>query len=76
MTDIPTYPFQHNNPAFIANRRQLLGFGLAVESPKGPTPQFVINQAIYDFLDLHRIEGRRVPSWRSYGQLVCPICRN
>lgn len=62
MTDIPTYPFQrvHNYPAFIANRHRLLGFGLAVESSKVPAPQFAIDQAIYDFLDLHRIEGRRV----------------
>jgi len=65
MTDIPTYPFQrvHNYPAFIANRHHLLGFGTAaIQAPKTSTstPQLVIDQVLYDFLDLHRIEGRRV----------------
>lgn len=62
MTDIPTYPFQrvHNYPAFIANRHHLPGFGTAIQPPKISTPQLIIDQALYDFLDLHRIEGRRV----------------
>lgn len=61
-TDIPTYPFQrvHNYPAFIANRHHLLGFGPAVQTPRTSVLQFVIDQPLYDFLDLHRIEGRRV----------------
>jgi len=62
MIVIPTYPFQrvHNYPAFVANRHHLLGFGPAAEANRTPALPFVINQALYDLLDLHRIEGRRV----------------
>lgn len=58
-TDIPTYPFQrkHNYPAFIPNRNNTLGIG-SLQIPA--IPQFTIDQALCDFLDFHRIEGRPV----------------
>ena len=61
MTDIPTYPFQrmHNYPAFVANRNSLLGFSSSLRVDAS-VPQFVIDQALCNFLDSHRIEGRRV----------------
>ncbi|PPQ99823.1 hypothetical protein CVT24_009617 [Panaeolus cyanescens] len=67
MTDLPTYPFQkiHNYPAYIASRNSLLGVGpqshsSIVQDHSSPKPQFVVDQDLVDFLDLHRIEGRRV----------------
>lgn len=62
MTDIPTYPFQriHNYPAYIASRNTLLGLGTVSVAKKSKQPKFVVDQALCDFLDLHRIEGRRV----------------
>ena len=62
MTDIPTYPFQRiqNYPTFVANRNNALGVGSPPVPAVPSIPQFVINQALYDFLDFHRIEGRRV----------------
>jgi len=62
MTDIPTYPFQRtqNYPTFVANRNNTLGIRSPPVSAVPSIPQFVINQALCDFLDFHRIEGRRV----------------
>jgi len=65
-TDIPRYPFQrlHNYPSYIPSRN----FPLGAISPQhtnqkvveSEAPPFVVDQALCDFLDLHRIEGRRV----------------
>jgi hypothetical protein len=62
MTDIPTYPFQRtqNYPTFVANRNNALGVGSPPVPAVPSIPQFIINQALCDFLDFHRIEGRRV----------------
>ena len=61
MTNIPTYPFQrmHNYPAFVANRNSLLGSSSSLRTGVS-VPRFVIDQALCNFLDSHRIEGRRV----------------
>ncbi|KAF9530718.1 hypothetical protein CPB83DRAFT_905059 [Crepidotus variabilis] len=62
LTDIPTYPFQRvfNYPTFRASRDVALGVDQTNVTPQGSAPAFVIDQALFDFLDLHRIEGRRV----------------
>ncbi|KAF8151526.1 hypothetical protein B0H34DRAFT_132545 [Crassisporium funariophilum] len=68
MTQIPTYPFQrlYNYPSYIATRHSLLGVGHHEAQANGNAksastkPHFVVDQALVDFLDLHRIEGRRV----------------
>ncbi|CAA7264464.1 unnamed protein product [Cyclocybe aegerita] len=62
MTDIPTYPFQRilNYPTYIASRNNLLGVGQSQARATSTCPRFVVDQALCDFLDLHRIEGRRV----------------
>ncbi|KAJ3515067.1 hypothetical protein NLJ89_g1986 [Agrocybe chaxingu] len=62
MTDIPTYPFQRifNYPTYIASRNNLLGVGQSQAQATSTCPRFVVDQALCDFLDLHRIEGRRV----------------
>ncbi|KAF4622433.1 hypothetical protein D9613_009459 [Agrocybe pediades] len=67
-TDIPTYPFQrlYNYPSFIPSRSSPLGALAAPQqtvqkvSAKQDAPPFVVDQTLCDFLDLHRIEGRRV----------------
>ena len=63
-TQLPTYPFQrlYNYPAYIATRDSLLGVGHhQIESAaRQKSPEFVVDQSLCDFLDLHRIEGRRV----------------
>lgn len=65
-TQLPTYPFQrlYNYPSYIATRHSLLGVGHhQIESApqkSGNQPEFVVDQPLCDFLDLHRIEGRRV----------------
>ena len=65
-TQLPTYPFQrlYNYPSYIATRHSLLGAGHhQIESAaqkSGDQPAFVVDQPLCDFLDLHRIEGRRV----------------
>jgi len=62
MTDVPTYPFQrlHNYPAYIPTRAEFIGIAPQRPEPKSWAPAFVVDQALCDFLDLHRIEGRRV----------------
>ncbi|KAF8900861.1 hypothetical protein CPB84DRAFT_1778561 [Gymnopilus junonius] len=65
-TDLPTYPFQrlHNYPAFRATRNNIYGAARhqieSVVQVKSAPPKFVVDQALCDFLDFHRIEGRRV----------------
>ena len=66
-TQLPTYPFQrlYNYPSYIASRHSLLGVGphqteSAAPQKSGNQPEFVVDQPLCDFLDLHRIEGRRV----------------
>lgn len=65
MTDVPTYPFQrlYNYPAYICSRSTTVASILnhvETSQQKAPTPRFVVDQPLCDFLDLHRIEGRRV----------------
>ncbi|KAF9473131.1 ketoacyl-synt-domain-containing protein [Pholiota conissans] len=65
MTDIPTYPFQrlYNYPSYICTRSTTVASILnQVEAPQqqSNTPRFIVDQPLCDFLDLHRIEGRRV----------------
>ena len=64
LTQLPTYPFQrlYNYPAYIATRDSLLGVGHHQIEPTAhqKSPEFVVDQPLCDFLDLHRIEGRRV----------------
>lgn len=65
MTDVPTYPFQrlYNYPAYICTRSTTVASILnqvETSQQKAPTPRFVVDQPLVDFLDLHRIEGRRV----------------
>lgn len=65
MTDVPTYPFQrlYNYPSYICTRASTVASILnQVEATqqKAPTPRFIVDQPLCDFLDLHRIEGRRV----------------
>ncbi|KDR66936.1 hypothetical protein GALMADRAFT_232327 [Galerina marginata CBS 339.88] len=63
MTDVPTYPFQrlYNYPSYRASRNSVhhhqTESKVRVASSQ---PIFVVDQALCDFLDLHRIEGRRV----------------
>jgi Polyketide synthase dehydratase len=61
---LPTYPFQrlYNYPSYIATRHSLLGVGHHQIESAAPRklPEFVVDQPLCDFLDLHRIEGRRV----------------
>ncbi|PPQ84949.1 hypothetical protein CVT25_004462 [Psilocybe cyanescens] len=64
-TNLPTYPFQrlYNYPAYIPSRNSVLVAApqqLASSVQTKTAPSFVVDQALCDFLDLHRIEGRRV----------------
>jgi hypothetical protein len=62
MTNVPTYPFQrlHNYPSYIPTRAEFMGVAPLRTEPKSLAPTFVVDQALCDFLDVHRIEGRRV----------------
>ncbi|KAF8811343.1 ketoacyl-synt-domain-containing protein [Phlegmacium glaucopus] len=67
-TQLPTYPFQrlYNYPSYIATRHSVLGLAhhqmesAAPQKSVNQQPEFVVDQPLCDFLDLHRIEGRRV----------------
>jgi acyl transferase domain-containing protein len=66
MTDVPTYPFQrlYNYPSYIATRNSILGhMPQQVDSgvqDNSKAPHFLVDQALVNFLDLHKIEGNRV----------------
>ena len=64
-TQLPTYPFQrlYNYPAYIATRDSLLSVVHHQIEPAAcqKSSDFVVDQVfLFDFLDLHRIEGCRV----------------
>ncbi|THU96792.1 ketoacyl-synt-domain-containing protein [Dendrothele bispora CBS 962.96] len=61
-TRLPTYPFQRQRyyPSFIPSRKaQYLPNGSSLDAPVSGY-QYPVNQRLFDFLDDHRIDGRRV----------------